>query len=182
MLVLGFFVCYATASALTTKGGMAGEASFLVSVSRDEQRAMRWVDEWTPAGSRFLLITPGGWATDKTAEWFPVLAGRVSVTTVQGFEWLPNHAFKRKLQAYDQAQECGYRTAACLDEWSVEAETAFTHVYVPKHPWGQCCYTLLTSLKADAGYELLYDGPGATVFARRAGEPALPSTVRRSGE
>ncbi len=179
--VLGCFLVYATASALMTKSGMSGEVSSLVSLSPDERAAMRWVDEQTPSGSRFLLITGDNWATDKTSEWFPVLAARVSVATVQGFEWLPDHAFDRKLEAYDRAHECGYRTAACLTEWSTESETGFTHVYVPKQPGGQCCYTLVTSLKADAGYELLHDGPGATIFARRGAEPQLASTVRDSG-
>ena len=58
---------------------MAGEASFLVSLSSDERTAMAWVARETPTASRFLLVPDTGWETAETIEWFPVLTGRVSV-------------------------------------------------------------------------------------------------------
>jgi hypothetical protein len=128
---------------------------------------MAWVATATPPESRFLLVTPDGWANDKASEWFPVLAGRRSIATPQGYEWLPDRAFDRMMKLHDAAHECGYRTTRCLDEWQERGGEPFTHVYIPKHPWGQCCTTLLDSLAEDAGYGLVYDGPGATIYERR---------------
>ena len=48
-------------------------------------------------------------------------------------------------------------------------EIPFTHVYIAKTPSSQCCWNLLVSLDADPRYELVFDGPGATIFARRWG-------------
>ena len=179
-LVLGFFLCYATAGALISKAGLAGEGSFLVSLSRDERAAMRWVARETPPESRFLIVPDTGWATAKTSEWFPVLAERVSVATVQGQEWLPGGAFARRVHAYEQAWECGYRVAACLDTWSEETGITFTHVYIARSPAGQCCTTLVASLGEDPRYELVYDGPGATIYARRGQDPAVSWLPGRS--
>lgn len=181
VLVLAFFVCYATIAALTTRPGLAGEGAFLVSLSDDERAAMSWVARETPPSSRFLVIPDSSWPTAKAAEWFPVLADRVSVATVQGSEWLPDDAFTRQVRAYDGAHECGYRGTTCLESWSLETEITFTHVYVAKTGSGQCCWTLLTSLDEDPRYDLIYDGPGATIFARQSQGAVAPSGYGRRG-
>ena len=128
---------------------------------------MRWVAEETPPSSRFLVIPSTGWETAKTLEWFPVLADRVSLATVQGTEWLPSDAFTDRTDAYDALFECGYRVARCLDAWAAGTGMTFTHVYIPRPPAGQCCWTLLASLAEDPRYDLIYNGPGATIYVRQ---------------
>ena len=174
-LLLIFFLCYATFSALATGSAVGGEVPFLVSLSRDERAAMQWVAYNTPPRSRFLILTGSGWPTDKTSEWFPVLASRQSVATVQGYEWLPNGAFDRQIDVYDQAQGCALRASVCIGAWSKEWGIPFTHLYVPKTPAGQCCTTLLFSVGDDPAYDLVYDGPGATIYTRRTNGPSTPA-------
>jgi hypothetical protein len=62
-------------------------------LSSEQRQAMAWVRHDHP-GSRFALLTPLAWHSDRAAEWFPVLAAATSTTTVQGREWLPNGDFK----------------------------------------------------------------------------------------
>src|SRR5262245_28551346 len=88
-VLLAVFLWYATNGALMR----AAETPDLVALSPDERGAMTWVSHNTPPDSRFLIVTAEGWPTDKTAEWFPVLAQRVSVDTVQGYEWVAGGAF-----------------------------------------------------------------------------------------
>src|SRR5262249_909755 len=148
----------------------------LATVSPDERYAMRWIASTSAPDSRYLIIPTSAWETARTLEWFPVLANRVSVATVQGSEWLPAGAFQRYVNAYYEGGQCGCEDADALERWSVDSGQAFTDVYIAKYGRGECCAPLLDSLATDARYRLTYDGPGATVYRRiiepLSGEPA----------
>ena len=60
----------------------------MATLSPDTRAAMTWVRDAVPAGSRVVVVTGRDWYEDATAEWFPYLAQRASVATVQGYEWL----------------------------------------------------------------------------------------------
>ena len=167
--VAGFFVAYCTLAAMIRDSDLGAEAAVLTSVSSAERDAMHWVARNTSPESRFFVVPEVGWPYDKVAEWFPVLAERQSVATVQGTEWLPNGAFARSVDLYRPAQACGGRTSDCLDRWVAVSGAPFTHVFIPRAPGGGCCRELSESLRADPRYALVFDGPGAEVFERRAG-------------
>lgn len=164
--VLAFIFLYALLSAL------APGRPLLEPLSPEERQAMAWVAGHTPPESRFLVLTGDHWPEDRSAEWFPVLAGRVSVATVQATEWLPG--FERRARGYVTLQRCARQDVACLERWAQQAGVAFSHVYVARRPAvargasGDCCSGLLSALFCDRGYRLLYDGPGAAVFGRAA--------------
>jgi len=167
--VTGFFVVYCTLAAMIRDSDLGAEAATLTSLSSDERDAMRWVAANTPAGSRFFVVPEVGWPYDKVSEWFPVLAERRSVATVQGREWLPNGDFARYVDLYGPAQACGGRTTDCLDRWAAASGASFTHVFIPRAPGGACCRRLSESLRVDPRYARVFDGPGAEIFERRAG-------------
>lgn len=166
MAVLGMFVLYAVSGTLTRKFGW--EVRYLVSLSPEERSAMQWVRHHTPEDGQFLVYAYDdyGHFADRTAEWFPVLAERRSIITIQGYEWLPN--FAGKIAQYKQANICKASTTACLDAWSQEWNAPFSHVFIALGPSSPCCGPLVASLKTDPRYELVYDTPAAVVFARRA--------------
>ena len=165
--VLGFFVIYGSLGALTRDDDLGTENAYLSSLSRDERDAMRWVAANTPLSSRFLVVPEEGWAADKAAEWFPALARRPSVATVQGREWLPDRSFARYSALHDYALRCGGEDVRCLDRWTDSSGTSFSHVFIPKSPDGACCRQLSSALRADPRYALVFDGPGAEIFLRR---------------
>jgi hypothetical protein len=175
-VALAVIAAYAGFSAVVRTPGAAGEAAFLAPLSGGERQALQWVAQETPADSRFLVVPDSSWETAKTMEWFPELAARVSVATVQGTEWLPGGRFDEAVQAYYEAFDCGYKTDSCLDQWQLRWGLGFTHVYVRK--WdsngGQCCGTLVDSLRSDPRYRLVYDGAGATIFYL---QPQLPAAL-----
>jgi len=169
-VVSALFLAYGVSCALLRRPELGTEGRWLNSLSRGDRQAMEWVAKETPSGSRFLVVTGGvwgGWWADRVGEWFPVLAERVSVATVQGSEWLPKGEFGRRWGLYDRAQGCGGWFAVCLTDWEREANASFTHVYIPKAEPFQCCNVLLHSLRADTSYATVYDGDGATIFVRR---------------
>jgi hypothetical protein len=139
----------------------------LSSANRD---AMTWVSQHTPADARFAVVTGYGWWVDATSEWFPVLAGRHSVATAQGYEWMGKGAWTTRVDRDTELQLCATSTAACLRTWA-GAEADGLYVYLPKgellgeassDPDSEAA--LRSSLLAAPDVRLLYDGPGASVF------------------
>ena len=168
--VFGVIAAYAVLSALLT-GPM-----LLAPTSDAEQQAMAWPAENTDPSSRFLVISGDRWFADRTSEWFPVLSHRQSVATAQGYEWVTGGAFAKRVEAYDEAQECAQKDSACLEAWRRATGTEFEYVYVPKlapraylfavDPQ-ECCAALRAALRADPAYRVVFEGDGATIFERR---------------
>jgi hypothetical protein len=118
----------------------------------------------TPPESTFLIVPRGPWQIDRESEWFPVVAERRSVATVQGMEWVLKPSFESVVDRYDEAWDCGFETTRCLDEWVTDEEITFTHVWVPRDGGGQCCDTLLQSLDGDPRFNVVFDGDGGTIY------------------
>jgi hypothetical protein len=153
---------------------VATSPRLLTGLTADERAAMAWVDGNTPATSAFAVVSGDRWPIDRTSEWFPVLAGRRSVATVQGTEWLPDGAFRASISEYDELQVCADRDGGCLEEWEAATGRRFDYVYIPKLPTRyadpgeeRCCFTLERALSDDRHYRLAFDGPGAVIFERR---------------
>jgi len=153
---------------------------YLSPLPQGERTAMQWVAVHTPPSGRFLVVggaeaptEPGGlWTADRSAEWFPALTGRQSVGTYEGHEWLGDYSAAHA--KFDEVLSCMDRGADCLTQWGANESVAFDYVYVPKgagedSSFGShwCCWSLRNSLRADPLFAVIYDGPGATIAARR---------------
>ncbi len=173
---VGAFVVF-----LATLGATVDLNRVLVGLTPEQRGAMRWAADATPPGARYLIVTGSLFPTrDRVSEWFPALSGRVSVATVQGYEWAPDQAFARRVARYPALQRCAYRGADCVAAWASDNDAPFDYLYLPKGPTGasttpalveDCCWALRTSVAQDARFEPVYDGPGATIYRRRAGPP-----------
>lgn len=162
--VIAFLVLYALVGATIRKPGLGGEGEYLTSLTQGQRSAMHWIDLRTPESSRFLVLPRGPWQVDREGEWFPVLAHRESIATVQGTEWAPDAAFDIAVDSYDRAWGCGYQESTCLSDWVTYTGLTYDFVYVPANDDFQCCGTLVESLRDDPDYVTVYDGPGGTIF------------------
>ncbi|MDA8201715.1 MAG: glycosyltransferase family 39 protein [Chloroflexi bacterium] len=142
----------------------------LHALSPANREAMAWVAHRTPVDAQFAVVTGYGWWVDATSEWFPVLADRRSVATVQGWEWMGHQAWIQRVARDDALQSCATSTDACLRSW-VGTGAAGLYVYVPKGPLlGEASTSndgtiaLRSSLGQAPGVRLVYDGPGASVY------------------
>ncbi len=131
------------------------------------------LDAETPASARFVVVTGDEqWAIDALSEWFPALAGRTSLGTVQGTEWLPGGEFTEHIEAYDDLQECADREAVCLSAWARRYSLPFDHVFIPRNVYkaygrddfDDCCALLRSSLDRSAEFELVFDSPGGKAY------------------
>jgi len=147
---------FATLGALEDR---RGDQRYLEALSKTEVDAMEWVAARTPEDARFVVISRNRWFADRDGEWFPVLAERESVATVQGYEWVEGEFVRRSILQF-RARNCRNSDADCLT--SIDRREPFTHVYVPP----VCCSALRASLLHDPRYDVLYND-GATI-ARRA--------------
>ncbi|MGI8548776.1 MAG: ArnT family glycosyltransferase [Gemmatimonadaceae bacterium] len=166
-LVLVFLLLYGMAGALTRNSDYGGETASLTALIPADRHAMQWVAQHTPISSSFLVVSGKTWAVDKVSEWFPALANRTSISTIQGSEWLPG--FPRKLVLNDVFQKrCRTADGGCLTRWSEAlGSRPFTGVYVPKTGDEPCCTPLITALRNDPSYVTIYDAEGAFIAERR---------------
>lgn len=177
MLLLGIYAF------LSCLGASTYTLSFL---SEEERAAMKWVSENTPASSNFLVVASELWSVDRSSEWFPALARRHSVGTVQGTEWLPGGEFVRRVNQNRQLILCAQEGVSCLERWLQRSPGAATHIYVVKRraqPYSaksfesgrpeDCCSFLRESIYANPNYSILYDNPGASIYVRRDSVQAI---------
>lgn len=166
LVVLGLMISYFVGYTFLATRSVTRHDAGLQVLPAEERDAMRWIAANTPDHSTFLVLNfaPGWFGEDRASEWFPALARRASLTTVQGYEWLPGGQFHRRMGRYGALRECATRDVSCLDRWAASGGVAFTHVYLPKQG---CCGGLEDSIRASPDYALVYGGTGPTIFSRQ---------------
>lgn len=152
------------------------DTSPIRTLTADVREAMERIDDETPESARFVVVNGDEyWALDALSEWFPVLAGRPSLATVQGTEWLSGGEFRARMTVYDDLQSCADREAECLAAWSDRYGYEFDYVFIPQNvytAYGRempdgCCALLLSSLDRSPQYELVIDSSGGRAYRRR---------------
>ena len=129
-----------------------------------DRASLDWIRTNTPPDARIIVLSfePAWFGYDRVTEWLPALTRRASVSTVQAYEWLPNHEFDRRIRRYDALRACQTRDVSCVERWAALDGTRFSHVLLRKEG---CCALLESSLRASPAYRLLADRPDAAVFA-----------------
>jgi hypothetical protein len=175
--VLGCFAVFSTVTALLRMPNLTGGLPDLVGLSADEREALAWLREGTPESARILVVSGSPWEIDLHSEWLPVIGRRVSVATVQGYEWRPRGEFLAKKREYVELQGCAGWWVECVEDWARRTGQSYTHIYIPRRPNRDCCGQLQVSLANASGYERVYDGRGAVVYHR-----LRPLRLRRTTE
>jgi len=146
----------------------SGPATWLAPVTQEARAGMEWIRMNTPEDARFVVLTPAGhWSTDGTAEWFPVLAARVSLTTVQGLEWFPAHEYAKREVFVREIKNLQVTSPASLASESMSfgreaGGRLYVAVFIPGAgpDWG--------GFRDSGRYRLVLSTPGALVFSEAA--------------
>jgi hypothetical protein len=153
---------------IASLGSAAGSSSKLHRLTPAQVQAMDWIAANTPRDAPFLVVTTVVWGDDEFSEWFPAVTDRYSVATVQGTEWLGARAFEEQLATHFALLACSRSTADCYADLVTDEGRGQTYLVVPKGKLAgafssdDCCPALRATLDA-AGFDVVYDGPGATV-------------------
>jgi hypothetical protein len=145
------------------------------SLNAGDRAAMQWVSDYTLPTCQFVMVGIGKWwGRDGVDEWFPYLAQRQSLTTVQGSEWLASPSqsdmeFRRAL-----ADRCVSEGPECLDVWRQRTGLNFTHVWIDSNARNPMPNGLRRSLMESPDYALLYNRDGVMIFSRMDTACALP--------
>lgn len=145
-------------------GSFVDGSSKLQALSADQLAAMQWVSENTDVAAAVIVTTGDVWGDDEQTEWFPALARRHSLGTVQGAEWLGIEGYERQLKYHARIRDCDGSKVDCYAEIDRNAlifipKGQLTGPYSPE----DCCPAMRSTTVAE-GYRAIYDGPGATVL------------------
>ena len=142
------------------------------SLSLSDRDAMKWVHENTPNDSRFLVLTgTNSISCDMVLEWFPALADRRSIYTVQGTEWTEGANFASYVRST-------YTVQACLTDGDIKCLDAtvprsdYEYLYVSKIPRLDCrtidyknaFHYFLESLANANEFRKIYESDGVIIF------------------
>ena len=98
--------------------------------------------------------------TDSYQEWFPVLAERQSMNTLQGMEWILGSQFFEHSPELIALQACP--DAHCLRAWMEQRNLHIDYVLFHRQRASQ---NLIDSLYSDGHYDLIYESSTAVIFA-----------------
>ncbi len=146
-------------------------------VSQGEQAAMTWVKENTPKESQFLILTGEIEAMcESSAEWFPALTERQSLTTLQGREWLIGKQFGEVIGHRASLQSCIDEDMECMSRAAEYFGNEFKYIYISiKTPTNNCeainsstrtTRGLVTALEYSSEYRIVYRSEDAVVFEK----------------
>jgi hypothetical protein len=102
-------------------------------VRPETQLTYAWIKNHTPPESRFVLLSGNVKPLeDFNNEWFPVLTGRVSLTTLQGLEWDEDIDFTEHSMWLSDVQMCrfDFETLACLRNLGLGSKEKFDYLIV----------------------------------------------------
>lgn len=126
-----------------------------------------WIEENTAPDDLFLLYPPTEdnhfWWNDYLAEWFPVISDRHSVSTVQGYEWIPE-VFEQKIFSYIQLRSCDETGPVCVEIWEKNNNQTIDYIVIDiddNRPG------FINSFDLDEKYSLFYDGNRLIVFNKK---------------
>lgn len=152
--------------------------SFLISqnhVSKGERTAMQWVKENTPVTSQFLVLTgePEPMC-ESSAEWFPALTERTSLSTLQGREWVLGNNFGEFLTHKAELQSCLNKGIECLNLKSSIFNTDYIYISVtsptkncqPVDPSNGISKELVTALENSGEYSTVYQLEDAVILRK----------------
>ncbi|MGH2463147.1 MAG: ArnT family glycosyltransferase [Candidatus Limnocylindria bacterium] len=158
---------------VSSLGSVVDDTSRLQRVSADHVAAMTWIRDEAEPHTRFIVATVVGWGADEISEWFPAVAERQSVGTVQGSEWLGRAGFRSQRERNRAIIRCTPSTDQCMSGWADSEGLADAWLFIPKGRVSgplspdDCCPALRETVRDSTVYEVVFDGAGATIARPR---------------
>ena len=140
-----------------------------------ERDAMEWVSQNTSKDARLLVLSGAtSVACDSVAEWFPALALRQSLYTIQGTEWTLGDDFKPFIRDAVELQKCRGNAPECLG--ALIDSSVYDYVYFSKVLGAENCEPLslpqsyayfADQVRRGNVYEIVYDTNEVMIYRER---------------
>ncbi|MCA9392098.1 hypothetical protein KC614_02745, partial [candidate division WWE3 bacterium] len=153
--------------------GIIPRMSTYHTLDANNREAMYWVTLNTPVQSRFLVLDVWAfrnWPIDMVSEWFPYVADRSSIMTIQGREWLPDFGFSKTYTDAIQLAKCSDDIKCFLDKLDEANLGPVDYIYIDHHALAasENVKTVVQSINEklyqDWGYEIVYDDGTVTIW------------------
>lgn len=157
-------------SAITSMAFLMIPGASLNHVSQDDRNAMFWVRGNTDKNEKFLILSKTTtWQTDYRSEWFPALADRKSITTVQGSEWLDGGLYYAMQDLHEDVSKCFNSNLNCLNDVNSKYDLDYSMVYLSgklSNDAGNITpYPLEIEMRASPDYHLVYENDLVSIFS-----------------
>lgn len=150
------------------------DPSIDVQLDEGERNGMKWIRTHSPPEARFVVISAAEtWWSDRVAEWFPLLAGRPSLTTVQGLEWAGPGVFTKRRAEIERIKRIQWANHEQLPEAVREAccSADFVALFLPRND-----ETRIAFAKAPE-YRLVYRNSATAVIRLTRSSPLLKDQI-----
>jgi hypothetical protein len=132
-------------------------------LTQETFQAMIWLKEQTPLEATIIALPPDeshrNWPNDYWGEWLPTISERVSLSTVQGYEWLPA-LFSEKIYHYISLRKCTSSGLICIESWQDQIQINADYLFIGDKEKA----SLLIEELETANIELVYSNDKAVVF------------------
>lgn len=164
-LFFGFFILLFAYNAFQ----ISNTISYQV-LGAEEIKAINWARENTGSRSRFLIFDEqGNPLLSPLTEWFPALAERRSIATIQGTEWLTgNEYYNKQYQVITDIHQCLYQDMECLHKLQDGLSDGYDYIMLSgsgqKENRNQL--PLFVSLSESQNFTLVYTSSNIFIFQR----------------
>ncbi|MBE0672287.1 MAG: hypothetical protein IH588_17060 [Anaerolineales bacterium] len=160
-LFFGFFILLFLYNAYQVSDRLSHQV-----LSAEERKAIEWAKANTELDERFLILDEeGNPLLSPLTEWFPALAERRSVATIQGTEWLPGEENYNELYgAVTDIHQCLYQDVNCLLKLQDELPDDYEYILLSGKQQNASGHPLLASLKETPSFTLVYASPTISIF------------------
>ena len=156
-LFFGFFIILFLYNAYSVSDTLSYQV-----VGAEEFKAIEWVKSNTNVTDRFLILDEqGNPLLSPFTEWFPALAFRRSVATIQGAEWLGgDRHYNKQLSVITNIHGCLYQNVDCIYSLQDKLTDRYDFIIVSsKSP-----VPLLSSLAGHIDFMSVYSSPTINIF------------------
>jgi hypothetical protein len=160
-LFFGFFIILFLYNAYNVSNTLSYQA-----LGKEELEAINWVKSNTNTTDQFLILDEqGNPLLSPFTEWFPALADRRSIATLQGTEWLGGDKhYNKQFPIITSLHQCLYKDVSCLHDLQDKMTDTYNYIIVSSGN----SVPLLNSLESHSDYQLTYSSPMVKIFQAKA--------------
>jgi hypothetical protein len=156
-LFFGFFIILFLYNAYSVSETLSHQV-----LGDEERKAIQWVMSNTEPSDRFLILDEqGNPLLSPFTEWFPALAERRNIATIQGTEWLEGDKhYNEQYSIVTSLHKCLHENTECLEKLQSNMAGEYEFIIISS----ETAVPLLHSLENNLEFKTVYSSPIVRIF------------------